>query len=168
MYSLPLFLSFIATIFPGFSESSGLSKGLFDDADLTFIFITDQFPLVDVDSDFPYFNFLKLKNSYTPLRQLVMKAEYLSLYENNVASFKYRATEKSARSKVVFLPAAPSRYLEFDDKLECESLLMLADTTLRQDYVFLETRYTECFTDLPESMGSAKFVTFEKGVIHPS
>lgn len=79
----------------------------------------------------------------------------------------YRATEKSARPKAIFLPRLPTAYMKSYGKLKCEYLLVLADRVYRQDYVFVQTNETTCFTHSAEVIYSAKFLIYEKSMTLP-
>lgn len=110
---------------------------LFLDADLTFIFTERHDRLTDLDTDYPYFHIVRVDNSYTPVHNLLVPE---SLYSNiyimealkYLRVYGYHDTEKSARSKVIFVNLVAS--LEW--KTKCEALILSSAESFQQEFVF--------------------------------
>lgn len=165
-----LFLFTWVSVSFNFSECSIVPDGLFDDSDLMFIFTPECFTRLDVDADFPYFNYLRLKNSYTPLRHVGLcqtNSAFRLTYGTSWTPFEYRVNQKAARSKAIFFPTLSTGYFNAYGKLKCEYLLLVADRLLRQDYVFVQTRVSTCFKHFYKWLGSAKFVVYEESLTLP-
>lgn len=110
--------------------------GSFLEADLTFVFTRDGNKLMDVDSDFPYFDIVRNNNSYTPVKHFVLN-QSIFLTKRKIWKYLrvhgYRSTEKSSRAKAIFINLlASTTWVN-----KCQNLLSNADVSFQQEILFL-------------------------------
>lgn len=143
---------------------------IFIDADISFAFTYENKMLLDVEKDFPYFQALRLANSYTPLRSFSPnQSEFLAMpaplyFNKSKAKYGYPDTEKSPRPKVMFINLISSVGLE----AKCEFLLWSADLCFQQDFAFGYIHGEKdllCLHNHPKFLGTLKLVLFLDGDI---
>lgn len=138
---------------------------LFLDADLTFLFTHNGDMLIDVDTDFPYFQVVRDENSYTPLRHLVLFQSIFAttgtnLLHSPLRKHGYRYLEKSARPKIVFINLAQSATW----KWTCADLILHSGASFRQEFVFGHIHYRKdlfCLHRHVRFLGKVKLVLLE-------
>lgn len=140
---------------------SSIWDGVFQQADLTFIFTLD---CVD-HHDLPNYTMVTSVNSYTPVRIIALCRTSLE-FRQSLEMFGYQKgkLEKSARRKVTYIPIE-SLVHEGGLIYKCEFLINITNNLLRQEYIFakiLNHRDLVCLKRLVEFLGSVKIVVFVK------
>lgn len=144
---------------------------LFLDADLSFVFTPNSDNVLDVDTNFPYFQAVRDGNLYTPLRNFVLQQFIFSAmdpfkYFPQLKVYGYRDTEKSARPKVIFIDVVASPRW----KLKCVHLILPTDAVFRQEFVFGHFHSHKdlyCFERHVTFLGTVKLVLFQDCVNSP-
>lgn len=154
------------------SKCSSIWDGIFLDADITFIFISECSKLLDSDS--AYFHSVLISNSYTPLRHIVLCETlsdfHLPIEVDSLHGFAHRESKKSARHRALVIPLIRTRRLE-TGYLTCEILLHHVIKEFRPHHVFgkldLSSPNVECIQHAAVLIGTAKLVVFDDSLTSP-
>ncbi|OXA42243.1 hypothetical protein Fcan01_22832 [Folsomia candida] len=138
------------------SEATNTWPDIFLNTEITFIFASKHHKLIDMETDFPYFDLITAKNLYTPIRLLLFRYIHPKLhFPPSLASpfaFGYRKTEKSARIKTLIAPLDWTMKHHQDEELKCASFYYFASRIYRQDVIFGRIDLhsdLSCFTSSP-------------------
>lgn len=170
--SHPLWLDFLSvTIFtlsliP--SVYANQWRRVFANADITSVYSTN----CSNPSDFSDFHAVAAVNSYTPLRHIALCHTRAGVFfpksgTQSLEDFKYRATEKSPRAKVVFIPVHQTMgYYDGLGWLKCEFFIYFSDRLLRPEFIFAHSilpRDAGCFKSAARRyVGTAKLFIFQE------
>lgn len=120
-----------------FSESGTVLRDVFSEADITIIFTPEYHHLFDEEACFSYFHIVREINLYTPIRAIILTKDDFDdpISSTSLTIHRYRATEKSARYKTMFVKLDWRMGL-LPGGRKCEYLVHIGDAVLQQEYVF--------------------------------